>query len=34
MKTYENLTLDQERALYGIENASVIRCLFDGPADG
>ncbi len=34
MNTYENLTLDQERALYGIQNTSVVRCLFDGPADG
>ncbi len=34
MNTYENLTLDQERALYGIHNASVLHCLFDGPADG
>ena len=34
MNTYENLTLDQERALYGIEDATVSGCLFDGPADG
>ena len=31
---YENLTLDEERALYGIANATVKRCAFDGPADG
>lgn len=31
---YENLTLDEERALYGIHNAEVIGCRFDGPADG
>ncbi len=34
MNTYENLTLDQERALYGIHHAGVKNCLFDGPADG
>ncbi len=34
MNTYENLTLDQERALYGISDAAVQKCLFDGPADG
>ncbi len=34
MSTYENLTLDQERALYGIHHAYVKNCLFDGPADG
>lgn len=34
MNMYENLTLDQERALYGIEDAVVKSCLFDGPADG
>ena len=31
---YENLTLDEERALYGITHATVRDCLFDGPADG
>ena len=31
---YENLTLDEERALYGITHATVKSCLFDGPADG
>ena len=31
---YENLTLDEERALYGITRATVRNCLFDGPADG
>ena len=31
---YENLTLDEERALYGISHATVKNCLFDGPADG
>ena len=34
MKEYKNLTLDEERALYHVENASIIQCLFDGPADG
>lgn len=34
MEKYENLTLDEERALYGIKNAEVINCKFDGPADG
>ncbi len=33
-KLYENLTLDQERALYGIQHATVSHCLFSGPADG
>ena len=31
---FENLTLDEERALYGITHATVQSCLFDGPADG
>ena len=31
---YESLTLDEERALYGITHATVKNCLFDGPADG
>ena len=34
MKCYENLTLDEERALYGVENVLVRQCTFDGPADG
>lgn len=34
MKTYRNDTFDQERALYGIHDAQVIGCVFDGPADG
>lgn len=32
--TYENLTTDKERALYGIHNAVVRNCRFEGPADG
>ena len=31
---YENLILDEERALYGISHATVKACTFDGPADG
>ncbi|MCI8600316.1 MAG: DUF3737 family protein [Oscillospiraceae bacterium] len=34
MELYENLTLDEERALYAATDAEVRRCLFDGPADG
>ncbi len=34
MKKFENLILDEERALYGLEDASVILCRFEGPADG
>lgn len=34
MEKYENLVLDEERALYGIENAEILNCRFDGPADG
>ena len=34
MNTIENQTLDQERALYGIQNTLVKNCTFSGPADG
>ncbi len=34
MERFENLTLDEERALYGLHGAEVVRCTFDGPADG
>ena len=34
MEKYENLIFDEERALYGIKNAEIINCKFDGPADG
>jgi len=34
MERYEALTLDEERALYGLNGAEVIRCKFEGPADG
>ncbi len=34
MKTIENKRLDAERALYGEKNIHIVRCTFDGPADG
>lgn len=34
MKNFEGLTLDEERALYGIKNAIVQNCSFSGEADG
>ncbi len=34
IQTFENQTYDQERALYGIKDALVKNCRFDGPADG
>ena len=34
MKRIENLTMDQERALYGSTGLIVSNCRFDGPADG
>jgi hypothetical protein len=34
MQTFEHLTLDQERALFGLSCAAVTDCTFDGPADG
>ena len=34
MKTIENQTFDQERALYGSVQVLVKDCSFDGPADG
>lgn len=34
MKIYENMTFDEERALYGQTDIRVINCAFDGPADG
>ncbi len=33
-RTYQHLTLDAERALYGTQNAEVLHCRFAGPADG
>lgn len=32
--TIENLVLDEERALYNLQNARVLNCTFAGPADG
>ena len=34
MKTIENKTFDEERALYGARDILVKDCAFDGPADG
>ena len=34
MQEFINLTLDEERALYGIKNAKVVDCSFSGVADG
>lgn len=33
-QVFENATYDAERALYGIHDAQVQNCRFDGPADG
>lgn len=32
--TTENKIFDEERALYGLKNAEISNCKFDGPADG
>ena len=34
MKKYENLSFDEERALYGERGIWVKNCAFDGPVDG
>lgn len=34
MAVYKNKTYDEERALYGVKNAVVENCRFEGPADG
>ncbi len=34
LKTYQNLMFDEERALYGVRNAKIVKCAFSGPADG
>ena len=34
MNIIEKLTLDEERALYGIRDSAVRNCTFSGPADG
>ncbi|MDK2928554.1 MAG: hypothetical protein PWP73_140 [Methanococcus sp.] len=31
---YNELNLDEERALYGVHNATISNCIFDGPLDG
>lgn len=31
---YKKLTLDEERALYGLDGDEIISCKFQGPADG
>lgn len=31
---FENLKLDEERALYGVKGAVIRNCTFDGPRDG
>jgi hypothetical protein len=34
MNLIENMTMDEERALYGSNDITVRHCRFDGPADG
>lgn len=34
MTTVNNMKMDEERALYGNSDITVINCQFDGPADG
>lgn len=34
MTIYENLNFDEERALYGVQDARIRDCIFSGPADG
>lgn len=33
-ETIRNMTFDEERSLYHLQNAEVIECVFAGPADG
>ncbi len=33
-KLYENITTGEERALYGLRNADVVACNFEGAEDG
>ena len=33
MRTIQNQTFDEERALYGLRETLVRDCTFDGPAD-
>ena len=34
MKIVENQRMDEERALYNLQNARVSNCRFEGPLDG
>ena len=34
MRTIQNQTFDEERALYGSRDIAAKDCSFDGPADG
>ena len=34
MKEFLNITTDEERALYGVSDALVKKCVFAGEADG
>lgn len=34
MNTYNKQQFDEERALYGVKDAVIAECVFDGPADG
>lgn len=34
MKLIEGLKTDTERALYGIKDTKIVKCTFEGPADG
>ena len=34
MKTIQDMTFDEERALYGSDGIIIKNCAFDGPADG
>jgi len=34
LTVYKNMTLDEERALYGVSDAVIQNCRFDGPLDG
>ena len=34
MKTIQDKTFDEERALFGSDGTEVVSCRFDGPADG
>ena len=34
MKFFENMSFDEERALYGSDGVGVRNCCFDGERDG